>query len=111
MLKKIKEKLLGLGRVALLLAQSFIVGLTAVLVLLNLLIPVSNHLEKVAEQEHKFQLIILGTYGPMLVPVDNVMVKNVRHEADGSLCFLEAQSDKPGCVKANQYFLKPINVK
>lgn len=115
MLKKIRSKLpkflakalLGLRKVV---RSVALAGLGAAIAL-NLLLPLNDRLNQAAESSQIYSLIILSALGPILVPVDQVIVQNVEHKADGSICFNQPGETKRGCVKASQYFLKPMNVK
>lgn len=102
MLRRIKDRLLSAARK---------IKLKHALIALMLGLSASLIHGQVKEAKKVYALIVLGSYGPMLVPVDQVMVKNVSRELDGSVCFNEAQSGERGCIKANQYYLKPLNVR
>ncbi len=119
MLKRIKSKLIDtaskmirlLGRAVRITIRLTVLAVLVSVIMINLLLPISNSINESSESEGTYALVILGTYGPTLIPVDQLIVENVEHKVDGALCFNEPGKTKRACVKASQYFLKPMNVK
>lgn len=47
----------------------------------------------------------------ILIPTESLLVKNVRHEPSGAICFDQVEKDGSGCIKSTHIFLIERNIK